>query len=215
MGISLVAELRATAELCGTTLSETAAELLYEELRRYPEAQIRGALSRCRREIKGRLTVAEILSRLDDGRPGPEEAWGMIPKTEAETAVLTTEMLYASGAAQPLLDMGDRVAARMAFRERYIQLVADARAAGTPAQWQVSLGHDRAGRDGPIHQAVARGWLTAAQADRYLPGSTASHPQIPGPQRDTLDQPDGLDAINTTIQCLLAAASNGRGRGTR
>ena len=71
-----------TAELTGTVLSKVAAQVMAEDLARYPEAQVMGALTRCRRELKGRLTIADVISRLDDGRPGVEEAWAMLPKDE-------------------------------------------------------------------------------------------------------------------------------------
>jgi hypothetical protein len=59
-----------TLELTGTTLSEVAARMMADDLARYPEQQVMGALTRCRRELKGRLTIADVISRLDDGRPG-------------------------------------------------------------------------------------------------------------------------------------------------
>lgn len=165
--------LAVTAELTGTQISPGAARVLAQDLAAYPKAQLLGALSRCRRELKGRLTVAEIVNRLDDGRPGPDEAWAMIPRGEEETTVWTEEMATAYGAAAPALADGDRAAGRAAFREAYIAAVADARANAKPVAWQVSLGHNRAGREGAILEAVQKGRLTHAQAERYLPNPEA------------------------------------------
>ena len=81
--VELLQALAVTAELTGTELSEPAARVMANDLAAYPVQQVLGALTRCRRELKGRLTVAAILERLDDGRPGPNEAWAMIPQDEA------------------------------------------------------------------------------------------------------------------------------------
>lgn len=169
MGDRLIEAVAATAELCGTQLSRPAATILLDDLQAYPEPQVLAALAKCRRELKGRLTLAEILSRIDDGRPGPDEAWGLLPWDEAATAVLTDEMLEAMGAAQSLMHHGDKVGARLAFKEAYIRLLTAAREARRPVSWQVSLGWDRAGRVGPLTDAVQRGRLSAAAANRYLP----------------------------------------------
>lgn len=160
-----------TAELTGTQLSEAAARVFAADLAEYPVDQVLAALTRCRREVRGRLTVADVAARIAeaDGRPGAEEAWAMIPRDEAQTAVITDEMAVAMGAALPLLADGDAVAARMAFKEVYGREVAAARASGKPLRWFASLGHDKAAREPVIRQAVAMGRLTQRQALRHLP----------------------------------------------
>src|SRR5512143_3188407 len=68
-----------TAELCGYPFSsDTVADVFLDDLAGYPEPQLLAALGRCRLEHKGRLTVADVLSRLEDGRPGVEAAWAQI-----------------------------------------------------------------------------------------------------------------------------------------
>lgn len=158
-----------TAELTGTVLSKVAAQVMAEDLARYPEDQVMGALTRCRRELKGRLTIADVLGRLEDGRPGVEEAWSMVPKGEDDTAVWTEEMAKAMAAANPLLDRGDDVGARMAFKEVYQKLCQAARDRSIPVSWSVSLGWDKGGRESAIKEAVTAGRLTAQQATIYLP----------------------------------------------
>src|SRR5262245_18509616 len=100
-----------------------------EELAHFPEGQVHGALRRCRRECS-RLTLAVVLERIDDGRPLVEEAFAMLPRTEAESVVWTEEMRQAFGSARALFAARDHVAARMAFKERYVQLVQRARDQG-------------------------------------------------------------------------------------
>ena len=164
----LVKSIAVCAELTGTELSEDAARVMAEDLSRYPLNQVMGALERCRRELKSRLTLAAVIERLDDGRPGVEEAWAMIPHDEGSTVVWTTEMAQAFGVAVKLLET-DEVGARMAFKETYTKLISQARNDGIPVKWMPSLGHDKSGRDGPIMEAVAKGRLQATQAAEFLP----------------------------------------------
>ena len=157
------------AELTGTNLSEAASRVMAEDLANYPERQILAALTRCRRELKGRLTIAEIISRIDDGRPGVEEAWAMVPKSEYETVVWTDEMATAMRNAGDLLDAGDAVGARMAFKESYLKLCQQARDIQKPVNWQVSLGYDTNGREGALIEAVQLGRLPVAHVQQFLP----------------------------------------------
>lgn len=170
--INLAKAVAVTAELTGTVLSEAAIQVLLADLARYPESQVMGALTRCRRELKGRMSPGDIISRLDDGRPGVEEAWAMVPKGEAESVVWTEEMARAMSSIHDLLDSGDAVAARMAFKEVYQRLCQDARDKCIPVAWSVSLGWDTSGREAVIRAAVEKGRLTSAQATVYLPGFT-------------------------------------------
>lgn len=164
MNQNLVNDLVMTAEISGTTLSDGAAALIAAELTTYDPAQVAGALRKCRRELKGRLTMAAIIERLDDGRPGPEEAWAMMPRDESQSVVWTDEMAAAFGVAGPLMFEGDMVAARMAFKETYAKAVGEARDARKPVNWTASLGHDKTGRDGALALAIQHGRLTHKHA---------------------------------------------------
>jgi hypothetical protein len=164
MNGQLVERLVMTAEACGTNLTDGAAALIAAELATYDQAQVAGALRKCLRDLKGRLSLAAIIERLDDGRPGADEAWSMMPFDEAQTVVWSDEMAAARGIVQPLLDECDKVGARMAFREAYTRLVAEARDARKPVNWTASLGHDPRGREGALRLAVENGRLTLGQA---------------------------------------------------
>ena len=167
-----------TAELCGRVFTPAAAKVFIGDLEAYPERQVLGALRRCRREVRGVLSVQDVVTRLDDGRLGAEEAWAMLPKTEADSVVWTAEMAEALRTAQPLLDDGDRVGARMAFKQAYDRLVAAARDAGRPADWQVSLGHDPQGRQEALRVAVECGRLPLAYAQTVCPSLPAPTPEV-------------------------------------
>lgn len=166
--MTLMQAIMATAELCGTKLSEPAADMMLSDLEQFPEPAILAALAQCRRELKGRLTVAEIVTRIDDGRPGADEAWSLLPWDEEATAILTDEMNMAQGIARPAYDANDRMGARLAFREAYTRLVAEARMGNRPAVWQVSLGWDKSARLAPIRDALAKGRIPLEAVRRYL-----------------------------------------------
>lgn len=185
--IELIQALAATAELCGTNLSEAAAKLLLSDLAEYDEKAVLVALSKCRRELKGRLTLAEIVSRIDDGRPGAEEAWASLPIDESMSVVWTEEMSAAFWIAQPLIDQGEMVAARMAFKEAYLRLLGEAREKRIPPKWTVSLGYDKDGRKPVLLAAVERGRINRTQARKLIPD---------------------FDAIDTVTPLLESSKSN-------
>lgn len=164
--------LGATAEVIGDQLRPAAAALMAEELAAYPLAVVDKALAACRRELKGRLSLAAVLERIDDGHPSPNEAWAMaLPAAdERNTVVWTGEMERAWAVALPLVDAGDKVAARMAFLDAYGKLLKEAKAERRPAAYTPSLGFDSAGRDAAIQEAVARGLLSEQKAPLRIDG---------------------------------------------
>lgn len=174
--VAMLEALAVTAELTGTLLSAVGARVMADDLAPYPENQVLGALARCRKELKGRMTVADVIQRLDDGRPGPEEAWSMLPQDERATLVWTEEMSGAWGVAIPLLQEGDRIAARMAFLESYRTRVQRARDAGAEVKWTVSIGHDAEGRAMALERAVAAGRLSLERAAQlgYFPRTSTT-----------------------------------------
>lgn len=182
--VDLIQALAATAELCGTNLSEAAAKMLLTDLADYDERAVLVALSKCRRELKGRLTLAEIISRIDDGRPGAEEAWAVLPFDESTSVVWTDEMSEAFWVAYPLIQEGEKIAARMAFKESYLRLVADAREHRTPARWTVSLGHDKNGRHPVLAAAVEKQRITPGHARALIPNFDADDSVTPLLERE-------------------------------
>ncbi|MBA3774661.1 MAG: hypothetical protein H0X13_19855 [Ramlibacter sp.] len=175
----LIQAVAVTAELCGRTFSEGAARVFVDDLSRYPEAAVIGALGRCRREVKGVLTVSDVVSRLEDGRPGVEEAWGLLPISESQTCVWTDEMSAAFGSALPLIERRDMVGARMAFKEAYAKALAKARDSGKPPNWWASIGTDRAARKSVLEAAVNDGRLTLDYARQHVPELTGpANPQL-------------------------------------
>ena len=177
----LIKAIAVTAELMGTEWSEDAARAVAEELRQYPLADVKTALTECRKSLKGRLTLAEILDRIPSGHPGPEVAWATIAKAmknEQLTLVWTDEMREAYGIASQLAD--DPVQARLAFKERYVELIKRARHGGLKPVWTVSLGYDVQGRELAVSDAVAKGQIPYEHAKKLVP-------MLPEPSKSTLE----------------------------
>lgn len=189
-----------TAEVMGTELSTRAAEAMARELVAYQPPMILGALRRCQRELRGRLTLADVIARLNDGHLGVEEAWALCPRDEDATVVWTDEISNAFGSARPLLREGDQVGARMAFKESYADQLRQAREAKRAARWWVSQGHSKEDRVAPMLRAVEMGRLPAAWVRRevgYLPGVEDSLRRLEGraPERMLPENVTKADAL--------------------
>lgn len=116
--------------------------------------------------------------RLLDGRLGAEEAWAIAlsSRDEADTVVWTAECAEAFALCQSVLSMGDEVGARMAFKEAYTRIVAQARAERRPARWLTSAGWDVGRRTAAISKAVRAGLLPAPATAGLLSGADDAPP---------------------------------------
>jgi len=166
----LVKGLMATAEVIGDQLRPTAAAYMVQDLSCYSMAVLERALAGCRRELKGRLSLAAVLERIDDGHPAPNEAWAVAIQAadERNTVVWTTLTQQAWNTALPLVQVGDKIAARQAFLETYTRLVKEARAARLPASYAPSLGFDLTSRNAALTDAVSKGLLAHDQVSDHL-----------------------------------------------
>jgi hypothetical protein len=161
----LLKRLAVTAEVMGAEMTEEAAKFIAHKLASIPDKLIDAALNLCAEEMTGRLTLSAILDRINWGHPGVEHAWAhCLPAIdERKSIVWTEEMSEAFGAARPLLQAGDRVAARMAFKEVYIELLRTAKHERRKAIWTPSLGHNREEREAVLLEAYTAGRLCEAQ----------------------------------------------------
>jgi hypothetical protein len=160
--------------------SAEALEVWWRMLRPYPlEAVSRALGAHTRTEPKFPPTPAQILAFLGngtgDGRPGADEAWAtaLTSRDEAVTVVWTEETARAFAACRPVLDSGDEIGARMAFRQTYDRLVSQARTAGEPVRWTASLGWDEAQREAVLLRAETAGLLPAPYVAALLPPPAA------------------------------------------
>lgn len=197
-----------TAELTGTELSAPALRVMDADLAGYPEAQVLRALERCRKELTGRLSLAAVIARLneDDGRPTGDEAWSLAmgATDEAETVVWSDEMQQAFSVARTVLDCGDKVGARMAFRDAYERIVRQNRENGRVPVWSASLGWDKGRRIEALAKAERMGLLPSAAVAALMPpsGDIVSLPQLFA----MLPQPTGeKESLRERINSLMSA----------
>ncbi len=162
------------------------------------------SLNRCRRELKRFPTTADILERIDDGRPGADEAWAMIRADEAESFVWTTEMQHAYGLVRFQI-ADDRIAARMAFKQAYDRAVREAKERKAPVEWSACLGHDSQSRITALKEAEARELLTHNQVAGLLPHNTPH--ALPTLQIE--DQSGSTVSINHAVGGILKAIQSG------
>lgn len=162
----------ATAEIMGQSISPTAAVILAQDLSAYPQETILAALEATRKS-SARFSAKAIFDAIEklspDGRPDANEAWAMIPKNEDDSVVMSQEMAEALGIAQPLLDEGDAIGARMAFRDAYNRIVEGNKLAGVAPSWFASLGRNAEMRVAALEVAARAGRIGANHVAALLP----------------------------------------------
>lgn len=175
---NLVQAVQAMGELYGNQISPAAARMFLKDLAAFPENQIDQALQRCRMELTRFPSIADVIARIADTRPGPDEAWAMIPKDEEGSVIWSEEMAEAFGKARPLLLEGDHVAGRLAFRETYVRLVSEARRMKRQPRWSPSFGFSKQGRFAAVSAALDNGRITPGRAQKLLEGEGPIPPNI-------------------------------------
>lgn len=165
--------------------SSTAKAMFFRALTQHSIEAVRAGFdAHVKDPARGRFAPkpADIVAQIDglvadDGRPGAEEAWAMACRAsdEAETVVWSEEMAQAFAVCQPLLEIGDQIGARMAFKESYQRQVEDARRIRRPVSWSASLGHDQAKRNTALLEAETRGLLSSGDALRLAPPQGDMH----------------------------------------
>lgn len=149
-------------------------DLWWGALKIYSIQQVRNGFNRFIRDAKSdfllpKAIVAAIQANEPDGRVGAEEAWAMYPHDEATSAVITNEMAEAMQIAQPLYSAGDKIAARKSFLEAYQRIVEQNKTNNLAPTWFASLGHDKAGREAALKDAVQKGRISQTHAAGLLP----------------------------------------------
>lgn len=199
-------------------LTGTAKAMYFRSLAEHDLAEVRAALDAHVKDAqRGRWfpKPADLIAQLqgnaeDDGRPGAEEAWAiaLLADDEARTVVWTAEIAEAMSAARPVLDIGDKVGARMAFREAYERLIGDARKTRRPVQWQTSLGHDPRQRADAIRQAVDLGRLPREELQQlpYTPSAHVPLLEVVGGTAMSTAEQQGRAALRELRNRLAAGA---------
>lgn len=127
------------------------------ELGGFSPEEIKRGLEACRTS-KFPPTLPEFISLCRPAasvRPSADEAWAIAikAKDESETVVWTEDMAQAWGLCKPVLDAGDEVGARMAFRASYERISG----LGGPIRWTVSHGWDAEKRVIALEKAKSAG----------------------------------------------------------
>lgn len=163
--------LKSVMETYGKEMSESATKIWWATMEEISIEDFRLAMTKHIKTNQFFPKPADILNQFKtfDGRPGAEEAWAMIPKDEYGSVVWTEEMAIAFGACSPLLNDGDKIGARMAFKEAYEREI-EARK-GLPIKWIPSFGTDRQGRESALETAVYKNRLPAEKALKFMPES--------------------------------------------
>lgn len=189
----VVDQLTILSEAFGQQVTEERMRVYCSDLADLTVEQVKLACWKARRELKFFPKIAELrelagISELLDGRPGVEQAWTMCPKTEEQSTVWTDEIALAFGSARPLINEGDMIGARMAFKEVYTAELERARASRRPVKWNASLGWDATDRVRALSEAVlskriatdyALNLLAPVQQEELLC-------QLPAPERKML-----------------------------
>jgi hypothetical protein len=167
----LLKRIAVTAELMGSQITPAAAAVMALDLSTYNESDVFKALELMRREST-RFSEKAIFDALEkvnpDGRLGADEAWATIPQDESLSAVITEEMAEAYGIALPILQGGDKVAARRSFIEAYQRIVAENKANNVPVKWFPSLGHNQEMCEEVVKNAIRLGRL-GSESLKLLP----------------------------------------------
>ncbi len=162
--------------------------IFFRALKAYPMDAVRSGFTdhACRSRFSP--TPADILDLLreNDGRPGAEEAWSiaLTGRDERDTIVWTREVAQAWGCARIVLDAGDEVGARMAFRQAYERMVDEARRERRPVVWSPAYGTAAARRADALRAAAASGRIVADldEALALAAPETGSVLALDGPQ---------------------------------
>ena len=168
----IIQAITVTAELTGTQLSANAAAVMAEDLLAYPLDKVLIAFERCRRELKGRLTLAAILERVDDGWQSAEEAFNTLVagwNNESLSILTTHTAMHAAESASALFNAGDKYRAGLAFKTAYERIVSEKKAKGIQPDWYVSAGLDKEQLAQLVTEAAATGKITNDYALALLP----------------------------------------------
>ena len=151
--------------------------LYWNSLIEYPIEQVRRAFDHWVKDPKQGTFMpkpADIIRTIQEENGTPEsqwlsanEAWAVaLPAIdEAATVMWTPEIAKAFEVARPILEVGDKIGARMAFIPAYDRLIDKAKRESRTPSYEVSAGWDANMREVAMRQAVTAGLLPAPNDD--------------------------------------------------
>ena len=147
------------------------AVIIYWELfKQYDLEEFKQACSKCMLENRFFPVPADIIQHIPSAQKnnhvGAEEAWAIAEEAmdEYSTVFITNEILEAKVISQDLYDSGDKVGARMAFKDAYNRIIKTSQ----PPKWKMSEGYDKSRKQDAIRNALALGRLSEEKAQKYL-----------------------------------------------
>lgn len=164
-------------------ISPGAKAMFFRAVRQHPLADVRAALDHHASTGKFTPVPGDVNGYIEARKPvvwvSADEAWGQVPKLETDAGLLNQVTAAALVKAQPLIDAGDKVAARRTFIDAYDRLVEEAKAHADPAQ-RVPVTFVSGGNR-PLRHQDAHGaqqlLLERAQSAGLLPAPAAA-PQL-------------------------------------
>lgn len=195
-----------TAEISGNPFKPQVIALMVEDLSEWEFNDIQAALNACRREVKGRLSLKDIIDRLPkkgDELPTADEMWGAIYDfcTDERKSFVLPDMAFkalesTNGGIYELIQDGDKTGARMAFKAAYERL---SQGFNSQVQYSVRLGTDREELKTAIQAAYKQGLIDKSQAMQYLPELDEMLGLLPPPDPEN---------VSKVLQSIAAALSN-------
>lgn len=194
----------ATAEILGSQIKPQIIKIMCDDLADYEFNEIQAALTACRREVKGRLSLKDIIDRLPkkgDELPSADEMWGAIYDfcTDERKTFILPEMAFkalesTNGGIWELIQDGDKTGARMAFKAAYERL---SQGFNGKVQYSVRLGTDTDERKTAIQAAYKQGLIDKSQALQYLPELDEILGLLPPPNPENVAKV--LQSISTAL----------------
>lgn len=172
----IVDSIEMTAEISGNPFKPQVIALMVEDLAEWEFNDIQVALNACRREVKGRLSLKDIIDRLPkkgDELPTADELWGQILEylTDENKTFVLPEMAFIAlesthGGIYKLAMSGDKTGARMAFKAAYERL---SQGYNGKVNYKVRLGLDKENQAAAVKTAYLENKITKQMALAFFP----------------------------------------------
>jgi hypothetical protein len=141
--------LEGCADTYGKEIKPIQAKIFFNALAEYSFRDVEAAFNAHITKSRYFPTPADIIGNIPksimDNHIGADEAWqtALLSMDEATSVIVNEQILEARGIAMDIYHSGDKVGARMAFRDAYNRITLE----NPKPKWFVSLGHDKDGRE--------------------------------------------------------------------
>lgn len=160
--------------LTGKSPDDALTQAWWHALEDLPISAVLAGLDQCLRTETGRPVPGKIRQIIDGQLESlwlsADCAWSqaLVSQDEFMTVVWTEEAATAFADAKPLLDSGDKIGARMAFKATYERMVRNAVARRNLPKAKISFGWSKAHRKEALERAVSEGLLERERATYLL-----------------------------------------------